>query len=518
MNVRPLVVAIAFLIPSGLEAEEPAKAAVASNPTPGEVPAAVAPAVATPAAAAPAAAAEPFAWADFTWLNGNNRQKAALLDSKYFTGQFTADVNWVYDFNHPIDHTIVGSTATFRANEFNLSFLGFGGDFHYDNVRGRLMTQFGTRATGIARNDASADRGQFDLRDALRYVSEAYGGYHWDILNGINLDAGIFMSYVGLFSYSNFENWAYQPSYTSDNTPWFFNGARLQVFPSDRTKLELWVVNGWQTYAGFNTAPGIGFQYLYRPQEAISIVANGYVGSDTTPINRAYDAASRIRFHSDNSLQIRYFNNPGKFFHRAAVSLTADLGLESGAGVQPFGNGIFGTVGNGNAGRKDSSGNALAPTCGGALLGAPGTPDCTQNFMAAMLYHRMWFMNDLIGWTVGGGVMHNPGRYLVLPPTGAANPYNAANANAFTLNAGDQFDAWDASTTVQIMPNEYVTWVIELVHRHTFDNLNYFAGRGGVTSATGYYPSNVQSYGDPNYLPDLRNAETRINLSMLVHF
>jgi hypothetical protein len=30
-----------------------------------------------------------------------------------------------------------------------------------------------------------------------RYLSEAYGGYHWDKLNGINVDAGIFMSYVG---------------------------------------------------------------------------------------------------------------------------------------------------------------------------------------------------------------------------------------------------------------------------------------------------------------------------------
>jgi hypothetical protein len=202
--------------------------------------------------AAPAeapAAAEPFAWGDFTWLNGSSRQHSALLDTKYFTGTFTADVNWVYSFNHPVDHTIVGSTATFREGEFNLSFIGAGGDLHWNNVRGRLLLQLGTRATGIARNDPSADRGQFDLRDAYRYISEAYGGYHWDVLHGINLDVGIFMSYVGLFSYNNFENWAYQPSYTSDNTPWFFNGARLQIFPTDRLKVELWLINGSQQAA-----------------------------------------------------------------------------------------------------------------------------------------------------------------------------------------------------------------------------------------------------------------------------
>ncbi len=102
-------------------------------------------------------------------------------------------------------------------------------------MRARLMTQFGVRATLVPRNDVSTNRGQFDLQTALRYVSEANGGYHWDALNGTNLDAGIFMSYIGLFSYDNFENWMYLPSFTSD-TPWFFNGLRLQVFTSDKLR------------------------------------------------------------------------------------------------------------------------------------------------------------------------------------------------------------------------------------------------------------------------------------------
>ena len=42
-------------------------------------------------------------------------------------------------------------------------------------------------------------------------------GYHLDVLHGINLQAGLFMSYVGLFSYYSFDNWAYQPSFVSSN-------------------------------------------------------------------------------------------------------------------------------------------------------------------------------------------------------------------------------------------------------------------------------------------------------------
>ena len=44
------------------------------------------------------------------------------------------------------------------------------------------------------------------MDNAYRYLSEAYGGYHFDsVLNGINVQAGIFMSYIGLWSYYNFE-------------------------------------------------------------------------------------------------------------------------------------------------------------------------------------------------------------------------------------------------------------------------------------------------------------------------
>jgi hypothetical protein len=148
---------------------------------------------------------EPFAWGDFTWLNGSSRQTTRLLDTKYFTPQLDVDVNYTYSFNHPIDHTVVGSTALARDNEVEIAFIGLGGDVHAGNVRARLLLQYGTRTTVVPRNDGSVLRGQFDLATAYRFISEGYVGYHLDWLHGVNVDAGIFMSYVGLFSYDNFE-------------------------------------------------------------------------------------------------------------------------------------------------------------------------------------------------------------------------------------------------------------------------------------------------------------------------
>ena len=416
------------------------------------------------AEASPAKASEPFAFGDFTWLNGNSRQSKSLLDSKYFTGSFVLDVNYTIADVTPRDHTVVGSTSLSRANEFTLNRVGFGGDFHHGHARGRLMTQFGMRSTVVPRNDTSVSRGQYGLDTAMRYLSEAYGGYHADVMHGLNVDVGLFMSYVGLFGYDNFENWAYQPSFTSDNTPWFFNGVRAQLFPSDKLKLELWLINGWQSYGKFNEMPGAGFQVLWRPSERFSVLANGYVGFDTG------NKPGRVRVHSDNSAQYKYYQGGG-MFERAAVSLTADVGFEQGEGVTAF--------------------------------GGEGGP--AQNFLSAMAYHRAWFGQNRFGWTFGGGFIRNPGRYLVLVPPGEA-------AKSFDTSPGTAFNGWDASTTFDFMPDPYQTWRLELVHREA--SVPYFAGRGGVTSPDGFATGALPS----DWKPDQRKAETRLIAALLLRF
>jgi len=113
----------------------------------------------------------PFAFADFTWLNGNPRNKDSVLDSKYFTGEFRVDSSYIQDFNHPIDHSLGGTTEGTRTGEFQVQHLGVGGDFHAGNMQGRILTQFGMYSTATPRNDASPSIGQWNLADAYRYVT-----------------------------------------------------------------------------------------------------------------------------------------------------------------------------------------------------------------------------------------------------------------------------------------------------------------------------------------------------------
>jgi len=458
--------------------------------------------VARAATEAAPAKIEPFSDADWTWLNGNPRTKEIFWDTKFFTPEIRSDAVYVYDFNHPTDHSMGGSSELFRSQEVQLTQLGVGGDFHYDNVRARLMTQFGMYSATTPRNDPSPGHGQWDLVSAYRYLSEAYGGYHFDKLHGINVDAGIFLSYIGLFSYYQFDNWAYQPSYVSSNTPWFFEGVRVQIFPTAHLKIEPWFINGWQSYASANHRPGLGGQIKWTPKPWINVISNNYgLGRDDLFI------PNRRRIHTDNSVEVKYFDQPDRTLDKMAFSLTGDAGCEYGGGV----------------------------SCYGDHSGGP-----KQSFLGFMLYNRFWFHHDLFGVTLGGGKINNPGRYLVLlPPINGETAITAStNSPYFTENPGDPFKAWDSSITFDYMPKQYITFRWEYDYRHA--NVPYWTGRGGITPPGGnnnfpqfFACSNGSSSGQTSlgpaetacggglssvFFPDLRRDENFIDMSILVKF
>jgi hypothetical protein len=450
----------------------------------------------------------PFAFGDFTWLNGSPRNHDTVLDTKFFTPEVRFDTHFMEDFNQPIDHTIVGSTESFRSGEVQIEQASVGGDFHWQNVRGRILFMEGLFATTTPRNDASSATGsapgntggvgQWDLQNAYKYVSEAWGGYHFNVQHGLNVDAGIFVSYIGLFSYYNFDNWAYQPSFVSSNTPWFFNGLRVQWFPSNKLKIEPWVVNGWQSYAKFNGHLGLGGQLLWEPKEWFKLVANQYgYGEDNLGLPHTQ------RIHTDDSILVRYYSsqNNGAGISKMAFSLTGDAGCQYGGGI--------------------------------SCHGGPNK----SAFLGWMLYDRIWWDHDLFGLTLGGGHMTNPGRYLtLLPPIDGA--WAASGTPYFTENPGQRAHMWDSTITLQYMPRQYITWWAEVGYRHS--DVPYFAGRGGVTPPGGnnglpqYYTctsgvssmTNVLGAAETAcggglssvWFPDLRHSETKLSIGVMVKF
>ena len=463
----------------------------------------------------------PFAYADWTWLNGNARNKDVVWDSKFFTPEIRFDANYIYSYNHPRDDSLGGSTETFRSDEFQIEQISFGGDFHWQDVRARILTMGGMFGVTTPRNDASPGRGQWDLRGAYKYFSEANAGYHFNVNHGLNFDAGIFVSYIGLFSYYNFDNWAYQPSYVSSNTPWFFNGVRVQWFPTAKLKIEPWIINGWQSYGRLGGKPGLGGQILWRPTGWLSIVSNNYgMGEDT--LGNGNGQFGRSRIHTDNSVEVKYYDRPEQFLDKMAFSLTGDLGCEYGGNGTSVGAQGQIVINNVNCHHDTATSHK-------------------QTFAGWMAYNRFWFKKDIYAVTVGGGAMDNPGRYLVLLP-----PINGADAISgtpyFTQNPGDPYKAWDASLTFDWMPKEYITFRTEYGYRHA--NVPYWSGRGGITPGVNTFPSVVPS---PNagsvvpgtvfvpgpfrsatpgftcvagsgFCPDLRNDEAALRFAVMVKF
>ena len=413
---------------------------------------------------------------DWTWLNDNGHQTDSPMATKYFTPEFRADANYTLDLNHPEDDSLGGSTETFRSDEFQLEQVSIGGDIRIDNVRGRILFMDGLFATTTVRNDASPNRGQWDLADAYKYISEGWGGYHWDVGHGLNVDAGIFVSYIGLFSYYNFDNWTYQPSFVSSNTPWFFNGLRIQYFPTSKLKIEPWIINGWQSYARYNGHGGLGGQILWRPNPNTDIVFNDYgMGED----DAGYPGRSRV--HADYSVQQRFYNNQSsKTLDQIAWTITGDLGCEYGGGPAV---GYYNPKGlSPEMGTADSYTGGV--NCHNSHNGKP-----KQAFMGWMSYLRFWFDKNLYAVTLGGGQMNNPGRYLTLLP-----PINGANAISgspyYTENAGDRAQMHDGTITFDYMPSQFITFRLESGYRYS--DTPYWSGRRGITPPGGNNGSPTQ--------------------------
>jgi putative OmpL-like beta-barrel porin-2 len=390
----------------------------------------------------------PFSF-DNTWENNTPRNHDTPLATKYFVPEVRVDVNYIESYNQPKDHTMGGSTESFRNGEFQLEQMSFGGDLRIDNVRARVLTMNGLFATTTPRNDGSAGVGQWNLNDAYKYFSEAWGGYHFNVNHGLNVDAGIFVSYIGLFSYYNFDNWTYQPSYVSSNTPWFFNGVRIQWFPTDKLKIEPWIINGWQSYAKYNGSLGLGGQIKWIPKEWLSFVFNNYgMGTDTLGV------PGESRIHTDDSAEVRYFNRPDSYgIDKMAFTVTGDLGCEYGG-----------------------SGSTIV-SCHNNKNGHP-----KQSFAGWMLYDRTWWHKDLYAVTIGGGAMDNPGRYLTL-----LQPINGATAVSgtpyFPETPGTKYKAWDSTVTFDYMPSQFITFRFETGYRYA--NVPYFSGREGITPPGG---------------------------------
>jgi hypothetical protein len=396
----------------------------------------------------------PFAFGDFTWMNGQSRQKSQPLSNSFATVNLYLDTYYGYSFNHPKDDTIVGSGAVGRDGEWQINNATIGIDTNYKNVLGKITLQSGNQLAVTQDLDGTVNRGRNLSVANNKYIGEAVAGYHFDKLDGINVEAGYFYSYIGLESYLLAENWSYNRSFVSDMTPFYFSGARVQIFPTDKIKIEPWVMNGYQTYGKWNKNSSVGLSNYWRPREYLGFVANFYYGTDTK------DDPNRKRFHHDDSILLRYFNRPQSAgISKMAFSLNSHYGAQFG-GVNPF------------PGRK-------------------------EYMLGSSFANRIWFAHDHLAWSFRAEGVTNPGRYLALPPSPIG-----------FLPGPDQYSLklWEITSTFDVLPTDFQAFRFEFISRHS--NVGYFAGPGGTTSPDGWQGTLG------TFLPDLVKHENRLTFAI----
>jgi hypothetical protein len=393
----------------------------------------------------------PFGEFDFSWMNGSNPQPPSLLGMGPITWSLYVDTYFAWDFNQPQDHTIFPTTAAARHDEISLNLAHVGIDVTgLDGPTGRLYLQYGSTVETIAGQDTTTTRGFFLTNRLLQIVQQAAAGWHFHWLHGVNAELGIFPSYIGLESYLPEENWAYTHAFVADATPYYFFGFRGQLFLSSRMKLELWVVNGWQTFGEWHEGRAGGYLWNWRPSKWLSVVDSVYVGQE------AQDDPNSLRVYSDNDIQLRYYENKGgRLLRSLAFSLVGDAGYEHRS-------------------------NAASGPMGGVSL-----------------THR-WEWTERWRSTLRADFFYDKTQAISPKfPVGSVYPWKGT----------DPFAAAGLAATLDYWPSPWLLTRLEASHRVA--NQPLFSGPGGITGPAGLLPPQ-NSTAMSTFTPDLRRTDNRI--------
>ena len=388
-------------------------------------------------------------------MNGSNRQPASLLTVGPLTWQLYVDSFYAYQFSNPKDHTIFPTTVAARHHEFGINLATIGVEVTgLDGPIGRVYLQEGINTETDSGQDPSTSRGYFLQQRSLLAIQQVGAGWHFHEMDGINFEVGLFPSYVGLESYLPQENWNYLRPFLSDFTPYYFTGSRTQFFFNQRTKLEVWVVNGWQSYGKFNEAFGLGYMFNWRPTGRLSFTHSLYDGSE-----QVADSDSN-RLYTDNYVQWQYYKDAGSLIKSSAVSVVLDWGYET-------------------RGQSNMSG-ANGPMYGTSI---------SNRFE----YSPRWAS------TLRFDYYYDKTKALIIAPPRASD---GAIAAPITYPTGS-FEGSGYTATLDFIPSPWLIYRLEFMHRQA--NFPIFSGHNGITSMDGQKGGSLTGF-----VPDLRTTDDRV--------
>ncbi len=242
----PLLLAASSLLP-GL-----ALAQSAPPPAPTSTTTTAPPAAPTATSAAPTAAATA------------DTAKAADPKPEFFG---YVGVYYGYDFNNPASLRRPGFIYSENLhNQIAVNLALLGARYTSDRIRGTFAIQTGTYPDA----NYAAEPGIF------KNIYEAWGGVR--VAKNLWLDAGIFLSHIGLEGPISRDDLTLTRSIMAENSPYYEAGAKLTYDKGQKWLFSVLAINGWQVIRDRNQNEAVGTQVQFRPSSKWLLNSSTFIG------------------------------------------------------------------------------------------------------------------------------------------------------------------------------------------------------------------------------------------------
>lgn len=215
-----------------------------------------------------------------------------------FGGWVEAYYGW--NFNQPSNGITDLRGFDNRHGSFNLAIVALDTQLDWEGVNGRITLQWGsTPATYYLAETAAPSLGAAigPQNQALwQMIQQAYVGYRIPIGSGLNIQAGLFLSPVGVEGMSVHDNWFYSRANLFFGFPFYHTGIRASYAVVPELTVTLWAINGWNTVLDNNTEKSFIVQLAWTPDADVLSLNFSYVSGVERPTGAAEGRAWRHTF------------------------------------------------------------------------------------------------------------------------------------------------------------------------------------------------------------------------------
>lgn len=239
-------------------------------------------------------------------INSEETKNSTLLVSGY------VDAYYGYYTNEQEANAFQPFTTVSPRNErFGLNIAQIGVHYRSKKVRSNFTLHYG-------------DIPQATWSSEFKNIQEANVGFQF--VKDWWLDLGLFTTHIGTESFIPKNNFLSSNAVVTYNEPFYQAGAKLSYEGFEKLSLQLWVVNGYNSFLDKNEAKSFGALLSYQFNETTSLTYTNLLGRESL------DSISPNQFRTYHNL---YLNT--RFNEQLFVTLGGDFGTQSNSDLDESG-------------------------------------------------------------------------------------------------------------------------------------------------------------------------------------